>query len=344
MRRGAVCLCLVFCLVACRPGASPQGVEEPLQLTAEVEPVQSLSTIPSATSLPAIFPETPVVAKEGADMSQALTPTPSVVPTPIARQRPTSMPLAGSPITLTILYDNQVGAPRLTNKWGFACLVETSDTTLLFDTGGDAPTLLSNASLLGKDLSSVAHVVLSHLHGDHTGGLQGLLTTGISPTVYMLSSFPYSMRQAAAARTTLMEIDAPQLLLPGIWTTGGVSGLVDEQALVVETNEGWIVITGCAHPGVEAMVARAVEITEGDIALVIGGFHLGSASPQRIAETIAALKSLDVEAVAPTHCTGDRALAAFAEAYGDAFNAAGAGVSWAFERPHYAENRVLNPQ
>ncbi|MBN1248110.1 MAG: MBL fold metallo-hydrolase [Anaerolineae bacterium] len=247
-------------------------------------------------------------------------------------------------ITLTILYDNQRGDPRLKNAWGFACLVETSGTQLLFDTGGDAPTLLNNAALLEKDLTAVDQIVLSHYHGDHTGGLQGLLATGVSPTVYMLASFSPSMRRAAAEQTAVVEVTGPQEIVPGIWTTGEVSGPVAEQALIVETTEGWVLITGCAHPGVERMTERALEITGGPIRLVLGGFHLGSAGPVKIQDTIAALEACHVAAVAPTHCTGDRARAAFAEAYGEAFHAAGAGTSWAFEQPPHPGRPKLEPE
>ena len=243
---------------------------------------------------------------------------------------PTMVPK--EPLTITILYDNQVGDSRLTNKWGFACLVETRATQVLFDTGGDAPTLLANAAILEKDLTAVDHVVLSHAHGDHTGGLQGLLATAVTPTVHMPASFPRAMRQAAVENAELMEVTGPREIVPGIWTTGEVAGPVAEQALAVETMEGWVLITGCAHPGVEMMATQAISVTGGPLALVIGGYHLGDAGRAKIDATIATLQDLGVAAVAPTHCTGDRARAAFAEAYGDAFHAGGAGAVWRLER------------
>lgn len=236
------------------------------------------------------------------------------------------------PLTITILYDNQVGDSRLTNKWGFACLVETPATQVLFDTGGDAPTLLANAAILEKDLTAVDRVVLSHAHGDHTGGLQGLLATAVTPTVHMPASFSRALRRAVAENAELIEVTGPREIVPGMWTTGEVAGPVAEQALVVKTTEGWVLITGCAHPGVETMATQAISVTGGPLALVIGGYHLGNADRAKIDATIATLQDLGVAAVAPTHCTGDRARAAFAAAYGDAFHAAGAGAEWGFER------------
>jgi 7,8-dihydropterin-6-yl-methyl-4-(beta-D-ribofuranosyl)aminobenzene 5'-phosphate synthase len=231
----------------------------------------------------------------------------------------------------------------LTTAWGFACLIETAETTVLFDTGGDAEILLDNAASLDKDLSGIDVVVLSHHHEDHTGGLSGLLSTGITPTVTMLASFPASLRRAAAERATVVEITDSYRIGPGIWTTGEVGGFVPEQALVVETTEGWVLITGCAHPGVDKMAERALETVEGTLHLVLGGYHLSDASPGSVRTTIAALRALDVARVAPTHCTGDAARRAFAEAYGGAYEAVGVGASWTFQQPRRSEEPRLQP-
>src|SRR6185312_6042112 len=56
-------------------------------------------------------------------------------------------------------------------EWGFAALVEADGHRLLFDTGARPETVLNNARELGIDLSGVTEVLLSHHHGDHTGGL-----------------------------------------------------------------------------------------------------------------------------------------------------------------------------
>src|SRR5687768_18581751 len=65
----------------------------------------------------------------------------------------------------TMLAEEGVG------EWGFAALVEADGRRILFDTGLRPETVLQNARELGIDLSSVTDVVLSHHHGDHTGGL-----------------------------------------------------------------------------------------------------------------------------------------------------------------------------
>jgi 7,8-dihydropterin-6-yl-methyl-4-(beta-D-ribofuranosyl)aminobenzene 5'-phosphate synthase len=62
----------------------------------------------------------------------------------------------------------------LLGEHGFAALVQTSDRTLLFDTG-QSISLANNARVLGIDLQSIDTVVLSHGHYDHTGGLPSVL-------------------------------------------------------------------------------------------------------------------------------------------------------------------------
>jgi 7,8-dihydropterin-6-yl-methyl-4-(beta-D-ribofuranosyl)aminobenzene 5'-phosphate synthase len=222
-------------------------------------------------------------------------------------------------VIITVVYDNNAYDPRLQTAWGFGCVVERDETTVLFDTGRDGAILLSNMDALGIDPAEIDIVVLSHIHGDHIGGLGDLLATGVRPTVYVPASFPASFKRQVRAITTLQEVDEPQELLPGIHTTGQMGTNPVEQALVVETPQGLVVITGCAHPGIAEMVRRAGQIDENGVYLVLGGFHLGGASRSRIAGIITAFREIGVQKVAPCHCTGDLAISMFAAEYGDDF-------------------------
>lgn len=152
-----------------------------------------------------------------------------------------------------------------------------------------------------------------------------MLATGVRPTVYVPESFSASFKRQIQAITTLQEVSGPQEILPGVYTTGQMGSGIVEQALVVETPQGLVVITGCAHPGVAEMVRRAGQISENGVYLVLGGFHLGGASRNHIAGIIAAFRELGVQKVASCHCTGDQALNVFAAEYGDDFIQNGAG-------------------
>jgi metal-dependent hydrolase (beta-lactamase superfamily II)/CubicO group peptidase (beta-lactamase class C family) len=245
------------------------------------------------------------------------------MPAPAGQPSAPSKEVGG--LRLTIVYDNTAYNPELTARWGFAAWIEYGDHTVLFDTGGDSPTLLGNMGKLGLDPQDIEVVVLSHNHGDHTDGLEGLLDTGIRPVVYVPASFPGSFKDKVRARTEVVEVTEPLEIYPGVHSTGEFTARIREQGLVVETTEGMVVITGCAHPGIAEMVGTAREIATGEIALVIGGFHLGDASQRRIEGILSDFREMGVRQVSPTHCTGEQAIAMFADEYGDGFVQGGVG-------------------
>jgi 7,8-dihydropterin-6-yl-methyl-4-(beta-D-ribofuranosyl)aminobenzene 5'-phosphate synthase len=229
------------------------------------------------------------------------------------------------PVRITVLYDNRSHRADLSTGWGFAAFVERGTEVVLFDTGGDGPTLLANAAKLGLDLTRASAVVLSHPHNDHTGGLAALLDGKFRPTVYVSPSFPESAKGEIRRATRLVEAGPGEAVAPGMILTGEVAGDVREQGLIVETPRGFVVLTGCAHPGVTAMVAAVKAVKSGSVDLVLGGFHLLRSSPADVEAVILRLRELGVRRVAPTHCTGDDAIARFRAAYGDDFVEAGVG-------------------
>jgi 7,8-dihydropterin-6-yl-methyl-4-(beta-D-ribofuranosyl)aminobenzene 5'-phosphate synthase len=242
---------------------------------------------------------------------------------------PTATPVE-SPggITITILYDNNYYDERLETAWGFSCLVEGPEETVLFDTGGDSAVLLRNAHTLGIDPRDVDLVVISHVHGDHVGGLPGFLEENHDVTVYLPRSFPESIKGATEkAGAELVAVHEPVEICQHVYSTGELGSGIKEQSLAIETSKGLVVITGCAHPGVVNIVRRAKELTGGEVYLVLGGFHLGGASEAEIAAIVEDFRQLGVRKVAPCHCSGDVARRLFEEAYGEDFIPAGVGSS-----------------
>ncbi|MFO7695874.1 MAG: MBL fold metallo-hydrolase [Anaerolineae bacterium] len=241
-------------------------------------------------------------------------------PAPEATGPPAGPTVEEVNVKIIVVYDNNAYAGSavagLRTDWGFACWVQAGDSTVLFDTGGNGAILLSNIIKLGLDPGQIDAIVLSHAHGDHTGGLMPLLDTGIRPVVYVPETFPVAFKDQVRTRTRLTEVGGPAEILPGVYTTGCVGTEIVEQALVVDTAEGLLVITGCAHPGIVNMVQRAREAAPGDVALVVGGYHLGSASQAEILRVSEGLRQLEVARVAPCHCSGDLARATFSEGWG----------------------------
>jgi 7,8-dihydropterin-6-yl-methyl-4-(beta-D-ribofuranosyl)aminobenzene 5'-phosphate synthase len=236
-----------------------------------------------------------------------------------------AMPRLDGEITVTILFDNFWTDDRLNIGWGFAALLETPEHTILFDTGADGDALLENMRLLGKDPTAVEAIVISHAHHDHTGGLAALFDLGARPPVYLLGAFPAGLRDEVANSASVIESAAGQEIVPGIRTTGQVGSEIPEQALILDTAKGIVVITGCAHPGIVQMVERARGLSSKPLHLVMGGFHLMQATGGEIERVLTEFQRLGVERAGPTHCSGLITMNAFQNTYGENFQRLGVG-------------------
>ncbi len=77
-----------------------------------------------------------------------------------------------SQVKVTVLSTMLVGNSNAgVGEWGFAAVLEVDGRRLLVDTGSRAETVLDNARELKVDLASITDLVITHNHGDHTGGL-----------------------------------------------------------------------------------------------------------------------------------------------------------------------------
>lgn len=98
----------------------------------------------------------------------------------------------------------------------------------------------------------------------------------------------------------------------------------------MQTPQGWVLVTGCAHPGIAEMAARATEVVGEPLHLVLGGFHMGGAPPARIRAVIDRFQALGVERAAPCHCSGDETRELFRERFGERYVPACVGTRLAF--------------
>jgi 7,8-dihydropterin-6-yl-methyl-4-(beta-D-ribofuranosyl)aminobenzene 5'-phosphate synthase len=302
-------LILLFSLCACQPTATP---------TSPPEIPSTVGVVPTSTAPPTDSPEipTPIPA----------TPPPSDIP-----PTETEMIMEKSSLTITILYNNVGYDPSLETAWGFSALVERNGETLLFDTGGDGAILMRNMGALDVDPEQIQSVVLSHIHGDHIGGLNALLNTGIQPTIYVPPSFPTNYKNSLKQSTSIVEVEPGQSIIEGLFTTGEMGTSIPEQALIIRTTKGMVIITGCAHPGIVNLVDRAIQLVGDPVYLVMGGFHLGGASNAQISSILEAFRRMGVQKVAPSHCTGDVAIGMFRDEYGDDFIESGVGFIMVIE-------------
>ena len=189
---------------------------------------------------------------------------------------------------LKILYDNEA-EKGFRSGWGFSCLV---DGRVLFDTGADVDTLLFNMRAFNVDLEGIRKVVFSHEHGDHVGGFQILSMLG-DVEVYVLRSFSnyFKRRLSSFKNVELREISSMEKIDENIFTTGELGRLIKEQSLIVNTDKGVVVITGCSHPGLDKILNVASKT--GRIHCVVGGFH-GFNKLEILQE---------VDLIIPCHCT-----------------------------------------
>lgn len=246
----------------------------------------------------------------------------------------------------TMLADAGIG------EWGFAALVEGDGHRILFDTGAYPDTVRGNARKLGIDLADIQDVILSHFHGDHTGGLLTLRREFVTKNrsalsrVHVGKGFFWS-RPGKTGEINLMiaekpvyestggsfiEHSEPIELFPGVWLSGSVpsihpernwgglreiqtpSGLVDDylpedMSLIIDTNHGLVVISGCGHAGViNTLEFARMRIRRAPIYAAIGGFHLYQLDDAKLDWTAARLREFGLKHFLGAHCTGIEAV------------------------------------
>lgn len=270
---------------------------------------------------------------------------------------------------ITILVDN-AAMEGLAAEHGLSFHVQNERTRGLFDTG-QSDQLASNAHQLGIALTELEWVVLSHGHYDHTGGLACALQQHRGMAVFAHPDAfqrKYSKqetgewREIGFAQKSLMhsaegELHVgrkPQRVAQGIGTSGEIplrSGfetpeprfrcrrctgmgrdmLLDDQAMAVETDEGWVVLLGCAHRGPINNLMRMADLTGSRrFRAVAGGFHLSKASEVRIGRTVDALQAFEIDEIVPAHCTGERTVEALKSVYNGKCRPAHAGMALEF--------------
>ena len=236
----------------------------------------------------------------------------------------------GEKLSLKIVYNNVLYDKDLASGWGMSCFIKGAGRSILFDTGGDAATLLYNMRKMGVSPGDVDVVFLSHYHGDHTGGLTGILKEKGNVAVYLPASFPEGFKAGIKERgAACIPVSEAEHLFDNVHSTGEMSApgsRLKEQSLIIETPKGLIIVTGCAHPGIASIVRKAAELLEKKVHLVLGGFHLRGYRDEETRSVIKELKEIGVEKVGPSHCTGDRPIRLFREAWGDDFLDLGCGA------------------
>ncbi len=229
-------------------------------------------------------------------------------------------------------------------EWGFAALVVVDGHRILFDTGAREDTVAINLKELKVDLSDVPELILSHNHLDHTGGLitlrravvqqhpAALATAHVGKGIFYdrgSKRIPGMKRDYEASGGKFVEHDSPVEIYPGVWLTGPIprtfpernwsdrgmitmpdgskreDNIPEDMSLVIDTDRGLVVLTGCAHAGIVNILDYSrKKIREAPVHVVIGGFHLYQADDEKLKWTAGKLREFGVQNIMGAHCTG----------------------------------------
>ena len=265
---------------------------------------------------------------------------------------------------ITVLYDAFGKPSEMKRDWGFSALIEYRGKRILFDTGNNTDIFAHNVKAKGIDLTNLDFAVVSHRHGDHTSGLNHLLRVNPNVTIfapqenfgvfgsalpgaflksnkalpvdtrYFGGDPPETLRSGSAwpegkftwvAENTEVAPGFHLIILPGRW---GVDLEVKEVSLAIDTPDGIVLVVGCGHPRIEAIVKATKAALDRPIHLVMGGLHLLPASNKEIRQIATDLRdSWDVRFIAPDHCTGEQGFAILKEVFGNRYVYAGLGTT-----------------
>jgi 7,8-dihydropterin-6-yl-methyl-4-(beta-D-ribofuranosyl)aminobenzene 5'-phosphate synthase len=271
-------------------------------------------------------------------------------------------------LSITALVENTAGVFDAAGEWGLALWIAADPHRILCDTGQGHTlrenAKLLGIDLATADALVISHGHSDHTGGIAAlmdAGFRG--KTYIHPAAlnpkyqrektppHFSKGIPQTSREALLARASdVVESAGPVEIAPGILVSGAIprknsyedvpdpffldedctqpDPLVDDQALLLETSRGWVVITGCGHSGLINTLSYAHELTGNSrIAAVIGGLHLFRATPERIQATRDNLRNFDVKLIAPCHCTGFDATGALQQDFGSSVVALRAGLT-----------------
>ena len=232
------------------------------------------------------------------------------------------------PVTIKVIYDNYLKVDGLKSDWGYSILIEDLEKGILFDAGTNPDIFEFNFKKMNLDPLKVDLIVFSHEHGDHTAGISAFIKMKKDIPVII----PHSFSSAFKARMTETGLEPllvkdPAKICSNLYSTGEFSGPIPEQALVLNTRKGLVVMTGCSHPGIIEMLKEIKSTFNKDIYMVFGGFHLLQKSEQEMNSIISEMKTLGVVKCGATHCTGDMQINMFKESFGKNYVELGVGNS-----------------
>ncbi|HSQ41934.1 MAG TPA: MBL fold metallo-hydrolase [Fibrobacteraceae bacterium] len=245
-------------------------------------------------------------------------------------------------ILMTVVVDDQSRCAEAPAEHGLSLHFRSQGRALLFDTG-KSDLVLSNLAALGLTKESPEWIVLSHGHYDHTNGAPALMARYPQSRLHFhpkltdpkwILDGPEQWRYGGVPSGFMDFSSRSQAgrcsmeLLPGIFSSGSLAGdfaqtfepgrffrnetghlradaFPDEQALFVRTELGLSLISGCAHTGIPALIAKAQELFPREpFYALVGGFHLNGKTTDQMEPIVEKILQVGFQKVMPLHCTG----------------------------------------
>lgn len=271
---------------------------------------------------------------------------------------------------LTCVVDNAVAhGVELWGEHGLSFLVESTGGRVLLDAGSSGAVLAHNLHVLSSEPESLDAIVLSHAHRDHSGGLSALMGRVRGLSLYGHEDLfqprfrkadgecrpigiPWGPERMAEWFDVRLSRE-PRQVVPGVWTTGEIGERAapmgrsarhfvrmggryvpdpyrDDQALVLETGAGLVVVCGCCHAGLLNTLRHVLRTFGRPIQAVMGGAHLVDASEAHLEEVVAFLQGLSPMGLWLNHCTGEQALFRLVQSFGSQVHPCPAGTQVEF--------------
>lgn len=248
----------------------------------------------------------------------------ATLPAGTAAQEKTVEVTAGP--VIKVVYNNIVFDDDLKGKQGFACVIEGMSRKILFNTGGDGSLLLKNMKKMGVDPQSIDIVVLSSEHEDYMGGLEKFHEKNEKAMIFAPASFSDKYRKMVKKKKLRnVFVKGPMTLCSGAFTTGETGGELAEQALVLKTEGGPVLITGCARTSIVDLAGRVRSLASRRPLLVMGGFQTAERGPDSMKKTVDGLRELGVFYCGAGHCMSDEEIEYLKKEYGSYFVETGLG-------------------
>ena len=188
-------------------------------------------------------------------------------------------------------------------EFGYSVFIRFEGANVLFDTGVTPKALEQNLKTADIDPKSIDVLVLSHNHPDHIGGISYIRKT--NPEIAVYAAPGQEIDNHPVTRLEDLERITPNLYAIRTHTDSPTSGISDELSLVMKTEQGPYLLTGCSHTGVARIVKKATEVIGQPIFHYTGGARLKLRALEDTEQVANELTELNVTQISPGHCSVD---------------------------------------